>query len=261
MEQKESIADGIKKVTLDEESDQKKSHLLAPNTDDSSLKDRDLKDSENNSKLTKPPNMSLEKPSYDDDNDSKVAELKKSKYTPENPQPIFLSCSALARVWKRVPADVLERALFFFGSKRKWLFPQTESDAKEARRQPGKYHRMDKQFLDLVRRKESRGEVHFLKKPDLDFDRSENDPNAYHRVSEWLKLQGYHEGLQLEKDWWKKKSAQELQYRTNPLRVIINFTKGSHEYQETKELVYQSSGGRLKPIIRWQGGNIWGGVK
>jgi len=256
MEQKGSIAEGIKKVRFDWESDEKKptedlSHLLAPNTDDSSLKD-DVKDSKTNSRVTKPPDLSLKKPS-DHDNDSKVAELKKSKWSPENPQPIFLSCSVLSKEWKRVPGDVLESALFFFGSKRKWLFPQTEGEVLEARRQPGKYHKIDKHFLDLVRRKESRGEVHFLKKPNLHFGHSEYDPNAYHRVSEWLKGQGYPEGLQLEKEWWKNKSPQKLQYRTNPFRVIMNFTKGSHGYEEVKELVYQSSGGRLKPIIRWRG--------
>merc|ERR1719320_1963031 len=254
MKQKENMRSGIEKGRLDEEFDKnepaedfsKLSKLLVPNSYNSSLKDEDSKASDTDSGLAKPPQASLEKPS-DNDNDSKVAELKRSKWTVETPQPIFLSCSALSRYWRRVPSDVLESALFFFGSKRKWLFPQTKSDGVEARRQPGRYHKIDRLFLELVQRKDSRGEVCFLKRPDLHFEHDEKDPNAYFRVSEWLKQQGYPEGLQLNEEWWKKKPVQEFRYTTNSRRVISNFKTGSHSYEEVKELVYQSSGGRLKP--------------
>ena len=80
---------------------------------------------------------------------------------PPRKRPIFISCSSLGRQWRQIPEAVLRDALFFFGSKRKWLFPDGAAETREAQRQPGRYHLLDRDFVALVRAKEARGEVHF----------------------------------------------------------------------------------------------------
>ena len=44
------------------------------------------------------------------------------------------------------------------------------AEVKEAKKQPGRYHLMDKDFLALVARKLERGEVFFLKRDDLRYN-------------------------------------------------------------------------------------------
>ena len=51
---------------------------------------------------------------------------------------IIISCSTLIRRWQEIPQKVLGNALFLFGSKRCWVFPQTDEERRDARRQPGK---------------------------------------------------------------------------------------------------------------------------
>ena len=50
---------------------------------------------------------------------------------------IVISCSTLIRRWQEMPQQVLDGALFLFGSKRCWVFPQTDQERRDARRQPG----------------------------------------------------------------------------------------------------------------------------
>jgi hypothetical protein len=47
---------------------------------------------------------------------------------------VFISATSLSRKWKTIPETTVDSALFFFGSKRKWLFPVTEADRVEAKR-------------------------------------------------------------------------------------------------------------------------------
>eukprot|EP00500_Bicosoecida_sp_ms1_P014885 CAMPEP_0203827414 /NCGR_PEP_ID=MMETSP0115-20131106/58927_1 /ASSEMBLY_ACC=CAM_ASM_000227 /TAXON_ID=33651 /ORGANISM="Bicosoecid sp, Strain ms1" /LENGTH=203 /DNA_ID=CAMNT_0050736473 /DNA_START=30 /DNA_END=638 /DNA_ORIENTATION=+ len=116
---------------------------------------------------------------------------------------VFISASALASNWRSVPRATMHKALFFFGSKRRWLFPADEEERKEARAQPGRYHLMDKGFLALVAQKDARGEVHFLKRDDLAYERypGPEDAAAYARASAWLQGLGY-APLRLDDEWW-----------------------------------------------------------
>lgn len=168
---------------------------------------------------------------------------------------VFISCSALSREWRTVPAGVLESALFFFGSKRSWLFPSIAAERSEAMRQPGKYHAMDRDFLELIRAKERRGEVYFLKKPSLVYSHypGPEDPQAFGRASEWLVRNGG-QPLQLDERWWKEKGERwpGFKYVTQPYAVVANYRAGYHEYDEVQELLHQSDPGYLLPVHYWQ---------
>jgi len=154
---------------------------------------------------------------------------------------IFISASALGRQWKKVPASVLQNALFFFGSKQSWLFPTTEAERREAAQQPGRYHKMDKEFLELVWRKLQRREVHFLKRADLQYLSypGPDDPMAYSRASEWMTKLGYGP-LQLEDSFWQDKAGGS--------NVVKNYKRGWHEYSEVKALLRASYPGVLTPV-------------
>ena len=81
---------------------------------------------------------------------------------------VFVSFSFLMKEYKEVPADILESSIFFFGSKRFWLFPSTDEEIEESRNQPTPYLSPSLQNLrDLVLRKEKRGEIFFLKPDNL----------------------------------------------------------------------------------------------
>jgi hypothetical protein len=83
---------------------------------------------------------------------------------------IVISCSTLIRCWQDIPPQVLDKVLFLFGSKRCWVFPQTDEERRDAQRQPGRYHKMNPELLALIAAKEERGEVHFLKRNDLQYE-------------------------------------------------------------------------------------------
>merc|ERR1711957_1098029 len=112
---------------------------------------------------------------------------------------------------------------------------------KEAKRQPGRYHKMDKEFLALVRRKLERNEVHFLKAPTLQYTMYPGppDPTAYLRVSKWLTSLGYNP-LQLDDQWWKKNGG-------SGKKIIKNYRGGFHEYDEVMELL-QIGNPSLEPV-------------
>lgn len=116
---------------------------------------------------------------------------------------VFISASALARFWRTVPPHILESCLMFFGSKRSWFFPANAAERLEAAAQPGAYEGMAQEFKRLVARKEARGQVWFLKRPDLEYDRYPGPPDAgaFARASVWLQGLGY-DSLRLEAGWW-----------------------------------------------------------
>jgi hypothetical protein len=101
---------------------------------------------------------------------------------------VFISLSAL--IERQVPTDVLENALFFFGSKRFWLWPTDDAERKESKAQPTDYLNMSNELKDLILRKERRGEVCFLK-PDLLGAPDEVVFGDYARASRWLEERGY----------------------------------------------------------------------
>eukprot|EP00466_Bigelowiella_natans_P003033 jgi/Bigna1/86722/estExt_fgenesh1_pg.C_130064 len=179
-----------------------------------------------------------------------------------SPVYIFISCSRLISEWRTVPKKILEgRSLFFFGSKRKWLFPETEPDVKEARRQPGRYHLMDKELLELIKRKDAKGQVHFLKAPDLKYKLYPGppDPNAYQRVSDWLtktSFDGKPLGLKplvLDDKYWKRNDALKLRHVSSGAKVVRNYQNGFHDYGEVIELLEHSNpGGACIPVLSWK---------
>ena len=166
---------------------------------------------------------------------------------------VFISASAMARFWREVPAAVLESCLLFFGSKRRWLFPANAAERKDAQRQPGRYHLMERAFLDFVAAKEARGHVWFLKRAELRYEHypGDPDPDAFGRASAWLEGLGY-APLRLDAAWWRDKGKQweGFRWECRPGRVIRNFRRGYHEYNEVCELLAQSDG-RLVPMKRW----------
>lgn len=169
---------------------------------------------------------------------------------------VFVSCTRLAREWRSIPAEALHGALFFFGSKRSWLFPSTDAERADAQRQPGDYQLIDAELLAVVAAKEQRGEVFFLKRPDLDYVRYPGppDPDAYARASAWLAGLGY-SPLRLDEQWWRgleKRGASlaRLRWARSPARIVDNFKAGYHEYDEVRELLFQSDR-RLLPVYDW----------
>jgi hypothetical protein len=176
---------------------------------------------------------------------------------------VFISASSLARQWRQVPEEVLEEALFFFGSKRRWLFPSDPEQVSESMEQPGQYHLMDREFLDIILKKESRGEVIFLKHDDLRYRTYPGPPDteAYQRVS--VALSGEtapadpasgerYRPLLLDPEWWREKGRgwSGFRWEKNPEFVIQNFCNGYHDYNEVMELLYQSNP-TLRPILSW----------
>ncbi len=63
---------------------------------------------------------------------------------------VFISASYLVHEYESIPQDVLAAALFFFGSKRSWVFPVSEDDKTESRAQPTRYLDFPNVFKALI---------------------------------------------------------------------------------------------------------------
>lgn len=144
---------------------------------------------------------------------------------------VFISASFLVREYESIPEDVLNTALFFFGSKRSWIFPVDDEDKADSLRQPTRYLNFPDAFKELILAKEARNEVFWLK-PEC----------SYERVSTWLQSLGYN-GLQLDDAYWQ----------TQPygIQVIANYRAGEHDYEGVIELVNQSNSPQLNAVLRY----------
>ena len=142
---------------------------------------------------------------------------------------VFITASYLVREYKSIPDDVLASALFFFGSKRSWIFPVDANDEAESRDQPTRYLEFPSPFKDLIQAKEARNEVFWLK-PEC----------SYERVSDWFQSLGYN-GLQLDDSYWLSKNSGKW--------VVANYRSGEHDYRAVIELVNQSNPGRLTAVM------------
>lgn len=190
-------------------------------------------------------------------------------------RPIFLTASALARAWRaaessEAAADLrlaCDAGLFFFGSKRSWLFPATDAERTESRSE-GRYEPpfFPKELADLILSKESRttpvSEVYFLKPKDLlygGFGTGCHPPDslapAFRGASEWLERHGY-APLQLEREWWLRRSGDEGGYSSCQSRtgvtgraVVENYEIGEHDYDPCIELLHQSNPMQLDPVL------------
>jgi hypothetical protein len=56
---------------------------------------------------------------------------------------VFISASFLARSWRAVPQEEMKNAVFFFGSKRSWLFPSNSAESQDSKQQPTDYLNFD----------------------------------------------------------------------------------------------------------------------
>ena len=172
---------------------------------------------------------------------------------------IFISCSRLSRCWSTIAPTVLTSSLFLFGSKYSWIFPSTKEEMNDARRQPGRYHLMSKEFKQLIQEKYEKGQVFFLKKEELEYVMYPGpaDPHAYERCSAWLSDIHGLPPLQLDRNFWnhefsgeKEKKLKVFQFSQKKEKIIQNFEKGWHEYNELLQLLATSCGDMVNPRLQ-----------
>jgi hypothetical protein len=154
----------------------------------------------------------------------------------------FVSASKLYKYYKKVPKEIIENSIFFFGSKRFWFFPSNEKEEKESKQQPTDYLKMDQEFINLILEKEKKGLCFFLKPDKLG---TLNDFGDYKEVSKFFEsiddLEGKkYKPLILDEEWWKK-NFEKSKHNTSSSSVIRNFKSGSHSYGPTMELVEVSN--------------------
>jgi hypothetical protein len=157
---------------------------------------------------------------------------------------IFISASKLHQFWKKVPKDILDNSLFFFGSKRHWLFPGTEDEIIDSKNQPTDYLSFDKDFLQLIIKKEKRNQVFFLKTKDVEH------AGDYNNVSKWFTDNGYGH-LWLTDEIWEKniEYVNDKKYFDVSIEQIkYNYKTGNHFYNEVMALLKYSNES-LIPII------------
>jgi hypothetical protein len=144
---------------------------------------------------------------------------------------VFISASYLVDEYKSIPKDVLAVALFFFGSKRSWIFPVSDDDKAESRAQLTQYLDFPDEFKELILTKEDRNEVFWLK-PEC----------SYEQVSTWFQSLDY-KGLQLDDAFWLT--------QPHGKQVVDNYTAGEHDYRPVIELVNQSNLPQLIAVLRY----------
>jgi len=184
---------------------------------------------------------------------------------------IFISASALARKWRRAETksksdncggasanalNILRKqcnnALFFFGSKRSWLFPENEAEKKESNSQ-GEYEppSFPPELSALIKEKESRtpSEVYFLKPPSLKYKGFgygchpiNHLAPAFQGASTWIESHGL-EPLILTRDWWLGDGYDLNKSHTGVTGrdVVDNYEIGEHDYNSCIELLSQSN--------------------
>eukprot|EP00049_Salpingoeca_infusionum_P020812 m.365274 g.365274 ORF g.365274 m.365274 type:complete len:561 (-) comp30684_c0_seq1:182-1864(-) len=124
---------------------------------------------------------------------------------------IYLSLTQLMHGFHKQQANDLENGLFLFGSKRMWVFPDSDEARAEAR-VSGPYARLPSSLRDLIVRKEQRGEVCFLKADEfgLASDYGGTSRCDYDKASAWLQslidpVTGKpYPPLQTDPGWWNR---------------------------------------------------------
>ena len=111
---------------------------------------------------------------------------------------VFLSATFLSKQYKSIPVEVLENAVFLFGSKRSWLFPSTREEMLEARQHPSKYLEFDEDFKSLVLHKEQQKLVFWLL-PSKDYKQA----SAFIEALEDPISKENYLPLILDEGWWK----------------------------------------------------------
>ena len=165
-------------------------------------------------------------------------------FNKENKRYIFISASKLQKFWKNIPKSILDSSLFFFGSKRHWLFPNSHEEIEDSKKQPTDYLSFDKDLLYIIKKKEERNEVFYLKSKDT------KHAGNYNKVSDWLILNGY-KPLWLSRDKWINNSDlvnNKNYYNVSIEKIIYNYETGNHFYNEVMGLLKYSNE-NLYPII------------
>jgi len=168
---------------------------------------------------------------------------------------IFISATYLSQEYQKVPPKTLASSLFFFGSKRSWIFPSNERERSESKLQPTDYDSFETKFLELIQEKEKIGYVYWLK-----------PEQNYEKVSAWLTTiddpitGSKYKPLILDEKWWLTEkdgfiSKQAYQYTKATAvagrRIVTNYKTGDHDYSATLELLYQSNP-TLIPVLSCQ---------
>jgi len=168
---------------------------------------------------------------------------------------VFISLSSLLRRWDSrgvaILAELPEDSLFFFGSKRSWVFPATEAELEESRSENPRYICRSYQPLrDLIKFKEARGEVYWLKPQGFEYNGSlyHGHPDAFPKASDWLQSLNdpttgdRYAPLLLDPQWWNGSFKKEDAKYTSASRLIVkNFLNGAHDYAPVMELLHQSN--------------------
>jgi len=162
---------------------------------------------------------------------------------------IFISCSKLKFCYKRVPEEEMENALFLFGSKKCWIFPENEEQIADSKRQPTNYLALDPDFKALLQKKLNQGLLHFLKPDDMPYDPwvDNGHPDAYKNASEWLKTitdpttgKNY-PGLQIDQTWWTEEfPGGDFLNKSRGNSVSQLIEEGSHGYEQVMQLIKTS---------------------
>jgi len=173
---------------------------------------------------------------------------------PARQRDIYISLSSLLRQVDRhpvLPSKLTPDALFFFGSKRSWIFPEGAAELAESRKENPKYTNLKYQPLrDLILEKEARNEVFFLKPPGFVYNGSlfHGHPDAFANASAWLQkhndpMTGQpYEPLKLDPKWWQNDFKRaDAKYTSAVGTIVKNFQCGAHDYAPVQELLYQSN--------------------
>ncbi|CAK0853593.1 unnamed protein product [Prorocentrum cordatum] len=168
---------------------------------------------------------------------------------------VYISLSSLMARCDREGEAVLHTippdALFLFGSKRSWVFPESAAEQEESRSENPRYTMAKYEGLrSLIVDKEARGEVFFLKPPGFKYsgDLFHGDPEAYQRTSAWLQghldpaTDRHYSPLLLDPAWWQNEFQPGTAAYTSSVETITkNFPNGAHDYRPLMELLHQSN--------------------
>ena len=166
---------------------------------------------------------------------------------------VFISFTALQRDYlaQRIPPGVLESpdTLFFFGSKRFWLFPASTEQAREGLAQGPHYAAAPAPLRALVLDKEAQGRACFLK-PDVLGEPDVEVFGDYARAGAWLAAAtGGAAALRLEPAWWRGVwDARRGRFCSSGEAVAQNLQAGLHSYGPVCEMLWEAG---CDPVLDW----------
>lgn len=162
--------------------------------------------------------------------------------TTNEPRLVFISASFLVKFYTKIPPKQMEESIFFFGSKRSWVFPSNKQEEAESKMQPTDYMAFPITFRNLIKAKEQKGLVYWLK-PDCDFQKVSQ---FFQNIVDPVTQQNY-KPLQLDNTWWTS-TFKQGKYTSHGKRVVSNYLQGEHDYTSIMELLYQSNP-TMQPVL------------